>query len=243
MKIIDLIENRQPDIVFHGTSSVFLKSILKRGVIASSPNQTFDNNGSILQRSLKSVGGSYWAFDYGTAKLSAYRSEEKHGGFPIIVIAQMHRNSALADEDSINLIGIFNRFDAIWFDDWNTEKAAIAFAKFAHDQLTRGNSNPPINENALIEAYWAELNRQEAYAKNHNNINNAEQRLATALDKLSRYYKISVYDPKHKEFQPIRYDKDITYKGKIRILAIVDLDLNVLYGKLSHRIMSAIQTE
>ncbi len=89
--------------MYHGTSSVFLQSILKQGVIPNPTKKRWDTDvASRSTFSRASLPGSYWSSNYMTASSSAHNTMRKFGGEEIIVIAQIMEQSAYADEDNIN---------------------------------------------------------------------------------------------------------------------------------------------
>lgn len=106
MQTIDIFEAkfRQPHIMYHGTSSVFLRSILKNGLVPNPAKKRWDadeqENQSVFNRA--SLDGSYWASNYMTASSSATNTRNKFGGNSIILIAQIAEQSSYADEDSID---------------------------------------------------------------------------------------------------------------------------------------------
>ncbi len=95
---------RQPRLMYHGTSSTFLRTILKQGVIPDPTKKRWDDDDQESQHSFSrtSLPGSYWASNMMTASSAASNTTRKFGGQSIIVIAEIAEQSAYADEDNIN---------------------------------------------------------------------------------------------------------------------------------------------
>lgn len=96
---------RQPVLMFHGTSALYLRSILKQGVIPNPKQRTWadDPQASLAQTNRTSLHGSYWTSNYTTAHSAGFTAARKFGGNVLIVMAQIAEGSAYADEDSLNL--------------------------------------------------------------------------------------------------------------------------------------------
>lgn len=104
MDIASLFESRQPRLMYHGTSSVFLRTILKQGIVPDPRQKRWatDDAESAHSFSRISLPGSYWTSNLMTARSSASNTIQKFGGDELMVIAQIAEQSAYADEDSIN---------------------------------------------------------------------------------------------------------------------------------------------
>ena len=104
--IVDLVEAkfRKPHIMYHGTSTKFLRSILKNGIQPKPKEKTWaDDPQQVIQSfSRASLEGSYWSGNLMTATSSASNTRRKYGGNDLLVIAQISEQSAYADEDLIN---------------------------------------------------------------------------------------------------------------------------------------------
>lgn len=103
---IDLVEAkfRQPHIMYHGTSDVFLRGILSQGLIANPPKKRWDDDTQQSSSSFNrtSLPGSYWTSNLMTARSSSTNTVKKFGGHDMTIIAQIAEQSAYADEDSIS---------------------------------------------------------------------------------------------------------------------------------------------
>lgn len=114
--IIDICERRMgggPVVMFHGTSSVFLRSILKQGFIPDPREKTWsdDPNAGWHRASRASLPGTYFTENVMTAISSSTNTIKKVGGNPIYVVALIQQRSGLVDEDQIvNLIERMREF-------------------------------------------------------------------------------------------------------------------------------------
>lgn len=105
MRFYELIEAkfRKPNIMFHGTSTAFLHSILKNGMVPAPKSKSWDEDPdvSLYSQSRVSLEGSYWTTNLLTATSSAWRTSNKFKGEELIIIAQVQEQQAYADEDSV----------------------------------------------------------------------------------------------------------------------------------------------
>jgi hypothetical protein len=106
----------KPDILYHGTSSEFLRSILKHGLSTLQAKEgrwvNEDDNIAANQRSRKSYGGIYFTPNLMTARSSASNLLiKKHGlvqNIPegvnsLIVVVQIQSRATLPDEDNYQI--------------------------------------------------------------------------------------------------------------------------------------------
>lgn len=104
--IVDLVEAkfRKPHIMYHGTSTKFLRSILKNGIQPHPTQKTWADDEQQVQQSFSraSLEGSYWSGNLMTATSSASKTRRKFGGNDLLVIAQISEQSAYADEDLLD---------------------------------------------------------------------------------------------------------------------------------------------
>jgi hypothetical protein len=95
---------RKPIIMYHGTSSKFLRSIMINGIVPNPKEKTWALDAdyhSGNQDSRISLAGSYWTSNFMTASSAAHNTMLKFGGKKLLIIAQINEQSGLADEDSI----------------------------------------------------------------------------------------------------------------------------------------------
>lgn len=96
-------ERAKPLIAFHGTSDVFLRVILKNGILPDPGEKTWDKDvhAQVNQQDRSSLYGSYWTTNLLTASSSALNTIQKRGGNRLFVIASIIPESAVGDEDDI----------------------------------------------------------------------------------------------------------------------------------------------
>lgn len=105
MRYNELIEAkfRKPVTMFHGTSTKFLRTILKNGIDPFPKTKMWDVDPSTDEErsSRVSIGGSYWTSNILTATSSALNTKQKFGGNRLIVIANIQQQQSFMDEDNI----------------------------------------------------------------------------------------------------------------------------------------------
>lgn len=99
MRINEILSERRIQdtvIMYHGTSSVFLRSILKHGLLPNPGQTSWDSGGE-----LPSLGGVYMAPGTRTAWQAGQGAVEKYGGEIIIIEIQSVYLSGTPDEDQV----------------------------------------------------------------------------------------------------------------------------------------------
>jgi ribosomal protein L13 len=99
MRINEILSERRIQdtaIMYHGTSSVFLRSILKQGLLPNPGQTSWDGGGEMI-----SLGGVYMAPQTRTALKAGQGAVEKHGGEIIIIEIQSVYLSGTPDEDQV----------------------------------------------------------------------------------------------------------------------------------------------
>lgn len=102
MKIRDIVVERQQqrtEIMYHGTSTALIPSILKNGLMARPPKKTYDVD--TYGASTASMGGVYVADEREFAQAIAQEAVGTHGGEPAMVTIQYVKGSADIDEDDL----------------------------------------------------------------------------------------------------------------------------------------------
>ena len=187
MRVHELLEAqfRQPHVMFHGTSTVFLRTILSQGIVPNPKQRRWDtdhhNNVSTFSRI--SLPGSYWTSNLLTATGAAHNTKTKFGGEELLVIAQIAEQSAYADEDSIGspiqwAVGdTMRKFcpgivtDALHFlaslllaprDPAQADQIRAYFAEKLHEHL-EGSEQQPINRAVTDELLETLVLRHLAY--------------------------------------------------------------------------------
>lgn len=98
---VDITERKQQrtEIMYHGTSSKLVPSILKNGLLATPPKKTYDVD--TYGAATASMGGVYVADNKEFANLIAQEAVGTHGGEPALVTLQYVKGSGDLDEDDI----------------------------------------------------------------------------------------------------------------------------------------------
>jgi len=184
MELLEEAKFRKPVIMYHGTSSAFLREILKKGIIPNSRNAVFDHDEEATPDapSNRTVGGTYWTKNLLTASKHASLARQKFWGDKLYVIAQIAELSAFSDEDDVvfkinrafsktikEVFGVikdaYHVYIPILFDDKNVYRKALnTFIESVHEIL--GTENQPVPRNLLIELFEAHIERIYAYVGN-----------------------------------------------------------------------------
>lgn len=82
--------------MFHGTSSVFIDSILSNGLLCNPPRKTWSDG------FYKSLEGVYFSFNLEQALFFAKKTTSIHGGNLIVAVAEIENKDAIPDEDNIS---------------------------------------------------------------------------------------------------------------------------------------------
>jgi hypothetical protein len=182
---------RKPIVMYHGTSSKFLRSIMVNGIVPKPKQKTWEtdpNRGG--QETRVSLTGSYWASNFLTASSAAHNAMLKFGGKKIYVIAQINEQSNLADEDSIKpcirfafsdmakqlFPGLVTDAYAVFMLEFINKpetytKAADIFSKSLHEQLSKGNTRIPLDQAHLARVFHSFLMERLASIKAHDSRN------------------------------------------------------------------------
>lgn len=174
----------QPTEVYHGTSSKFLRSILKNGLIPNSTQRVWDDSDFAktdeYNISRKSHSGTYLTTNLGTATGAATNAKQKFGGRTLVVIAQISEQSTVSDEDDITLAlkwayGQMNREifgqtdDAIdtalwaWMRKPDLKQQMIDVFVNAFNEAVKAKDRKPANYPLLANALYAYMMRIAAY--------------------------------------------------------------------------------
>jgi hypothetical protein len=169
-EIINEAKFRKPNVMFHGTSTAFLQSILKNGMVPTPKSKSWDTDPdvSIRSQSRVSLEGSYWTSNLLTATSSAWRTSNKFKGEELIIIAQIQEQQAFADEDSVTYkidaafanamgSGIYSERPDIlaqtYYDNpTHMDQARIKFQNILHNNLT-SNEKKPIPEKIIKDLF------------------------------------------------------------------------------------------
>lgn len=160
----------QPVIMYHGTTSAFLPSIVSHGL---SPKKSDKKN--IWQGSddndLDSLEGVYLGSNWVTAMNYGIDAARVFGGKPVILTIQAIPQSALADEDSFEFRSLLHNIlrnlmpttapglleikllAAKIFEPEFYQKIKEAFVNYIHEKFTTHNKNIPKNEQLLSNIF------------------------------------------------------------------------------------------
>jgi hypothetical protein len=117
MKITDILFERKiqrTQLMYHGTSSVFLSSIMKYGLLANPPKVTYSRNNPVSGEGFDSFGGVYLARNPSKARDGATMAVVAHGGHGILLTLQYVLSSGTIDEDDITHILFLSLSRAIY---------------------------------------------------------------------------------------------------------------------------------
>jgi hypothetical protein len=205
---------RQPLVMYHGTSDVHLRGILKQGVVPSAEEKVWatDKEVQAFDFSRASLEGSYWTSNMMTARSSSTTARNTFGGEPLLVIARIAESSAYADEDSMTstiqraLPEMFNSLREqgqglipeaaiksaalIYFGGWNEEgfspEAMLnAYAKILHEYLAADAAREPVDMDLMKRMMEAHMMRQLAYANEHEGDGYYKDQYAKEMNRLA----------------------------------------------------------
>lgn len=249
---------RKTGIMYHGTSSVYLDSILSNGLLSNPPRVTYSRDSSMDDPAYDTFsGGVYLTNDFDSALSNAEDAISIHGGDPIVVMVQYVVGSEQVDEDDITSLiklvfagildsstittGVLTRDDFIKVLDMSgnysdarnrfirhisTHRAFRRVSNRAVGELlgsmfdyvvdfVRNFSRGDIRINSLIQSYFLNSVRHDSEFED-------------LMRELMR------------EMSPsgsgtVRIARDIGYRGKTRILRIVDGRSGRVYYDSGHR--------
>ena len=116
-------------IMYHGTTSEFLRSILKTGLQPQPGQKSWTGPEGA---NLESLDGVYFAPDIRISARAARAAAEKHGGKPMMIAAQVVTDSGTPDEDLIFHSAMRNAFlslkDGRPQDAWTQTQADLKWA-------------------------------------------------------------------------------------------------------------------
>jgi hypothetical protein len=230
-KVHTLLEKRfqKTTLMYHGTSSAFLRSILKNGLDPNPKQKSWDLGGT-----MPSLGGVYLAPTAGrSTRRAADEAVKKYGGEPILITVQTVTASGTPDEDNIfntvassayemyrspnspyeNLTNILQLLKSKAKLNQQSESVLKQFVDTAISILKRENF--PTNKGSMYAENWL-LQQPEL-----------KQLMTSVLNTM----KPSMSE--HPSNSPnIRITRPIGFSGKTRIVSIINMQTNqVLYGK------------
>ncbi len=263
MRILDLFERRlqKTSYAFHGTSDVFLDSIMKHGLDPNPPQRKFDGIVSndprdigVDERSLESFSGIYLSRTLPLSWNHALGTQDKFGGEQIVVGIQFTESSVGADEDNI-----YAWIDSIIRPAHHESSRKLDITTDAlMDELYKGNSElideivfwyidtftisekAPIHEpiETIFKIIAANIMNPktaswQTWLKDIHRSSDW-QAFRTAMFKLMEITREEQYRPNKKVF---RINRPIKFRGKTRIVVILrltnqDTHPKVIWGEM-----------
>jgi hypothetical protein len=173
---------RPPILMYHGTTTTFLPSILKSGMIANAKKRVWqdDPDTNIHTPSRASLSGSYWTSNFPLANSSAQNAIRKFSGDTLIILAKIQPQQAKADEDRIdpthaivktirevigmNPTAIYNMLE-VYFNYLNPDQMQLLINTLAHNIHKQLSQNPqkPINTQLAYTIIHNYMKRLLAY--------------------------------------------------------------------------------
>lgn len=203
----------KPIIMYHGTSSKNLRSILKQGLIPDPKSRVWQDDPDAAQSYItvtrKSLSGSYLSDNIGTATSAALTAAQKSKGEQLVVVASLQPRSGFADEDDIvyearnamkkamfpqGVLGAEDQWPAVWIgyiaDPDDAKKAISEFGKEFKKNLEGdlpGVGKIPLAPKALEDMFWGLLEQVTAkwYAHNKKMPYRAEDYYYSAVKRLN----------------------------------------------------------
>jgi len=120
-------------VYFHGTSTKFLRSILKQGVLPTTEEGVWrdtykQEDTSVISPSKKSLEGSYWTTSVINASRYANDASRKLGGNTLFIAATLETKTTLPDED--DFLSIIERgVGSLWGKGYNTSSSERAWGE------------------------------------------------------------------------------------------------------------------
>lgn len=250
MIIKALLERRrqQMDLLYHGTSSVHLRSILKNGLMANPPETTYGGSGDTtfdFPVGYETFGGVYLTNSLVKAKNAAHSSVSRFGGEPIVVAVNYVIRSGEADEDMITDVMVKDiRFmlENFWetdqeeydsfteYEQNNREEVLENLMSSAMEHFNNIGFPSPRFESLLREAYTYILDYVDE--EHLDGLIMAQLRhdfkFTDLIESMMRELRINHHG--YHDFS-IRVVRDIGFRGKTRIHSIFHADTSEFYYK------------
>jgi hypothetical protein len=196
--------------MYHGTSSTFLRSILKNGIVPNPNDRLWSGDSektSVLNPSQESIpNSSYWTTNFGTAYASAGRTVDRYKGNRLIVIGLMMPESMIGDEDDVSYI-MEGAIDDSGILGWGTFEKAMQVRAIL-------DVNP---NNAVIQKILNNAHQNLVIIKRLPETTRKPEKsffmqwLEKTLDRILSYYtEYSVYDMKREYQKGLEFDHRIT---------------------------------
>lgn len=232
MKLANLLERRGKGrhsmILYHGTSSSFLKSILKQGLVTTPKNKVWNPDGSFSGPSLESYFGTYLTNEVYVAKSAAKDASKKFGGNPLFVIVQIEFKSTVIDED--NVLGAY--FDGIedemgGYTNYHNDTKHITFFENIKNINYGSKLKTKFEEEFKVDNFPLELAkeavyifflREVSYLKTYKNLsgNKGEKKFRRVMEKITKFLR------RLRDQETYRSLETIEFSGRNKIIAIYE---------------------
>lgn len=255
MKIKDLFEAkfRKPILMYHGTSTAFLRSILKHGLLPNPKQKIWkdDPDASIYTQSRASLLGAYFSSHFMVAYSSSGNSVRKYPGNRLMILAKIQTQSAKADEDSISgylNISYNQAFGGNYSDNYRVvseiyydypeqyETIKTKFIEILHKKLSV-NKNKPVPPQLLSDTFDSISLRIIAYGNKEDKwlfsrINNKPTNIPSTIEAEERLLQIkdkltSYYRESaidsNRFAHTLRITEPVGFSGANRITHIIEL--------------------
>jgi len=252
-------KKKQLAVMYHGTSDVFLQSILKNGLQANPNKRTYDSNVVLHQnRGYDTFKGAvYLSKSTDVAEEGMNQAVDAHGGQGMMIKVQYVIGSEETDEDSITTLLQF-KFPLI-----SDDMTVLEFLEFNKDNNNHDRGIIALSKIIALSTNFREVNQQASVliAKLYDYILISTSRvymnqslyqdilMRSELDQLEmsdffRYFFLDLnrHDPVFesimsrlmRQLSPsgnstIRIARDIGFSGKTKIIEIRDYDEGLLY--------------
>lgn len=223
-----LLERRlqRTRIMYHGTTSLRLPSIMKHGLIPNAPRQGFGSTSGLAYRSM---GGVYLSSRMDVADAAASEVADEYGGDPIIITVNYVITSGGPDEDAISqhfiALGLqYIEWHSDEYEDIDDLKDMFIYTctEDALDYMASETANVTNRTRKLINEFF---NIIFNYA-----VNNYDYEQMMEVDVI--YNKINEIIDSAKDTSDaitVRVLRPIKFKGKTRIIQITNLRTNEIY--------------
>ena len=180
-------------IMYHGTTTKFLREILKKGLIPNPKMGVWKDDEDAArytsQETRRSIPGVYFASNFMTAVSAGGNAKRKFGGTYLFVAAQLQPRHAYADEDTVKIklekalvrtLGVYNEDPSLhWFEgvglskwkQWGTDVAKELAMQLTASALPfglgqKGAKVPPDPEGCTdVVKGWVEQAAAKTYAR------------------------------------------------------------------------------
>ena len=250
---------QQTQVMYQGTSDVFLRTILKQGLIVDSGNRSYTGGAEGSDEELPSLGGVYFTNQRSYAGNAARAASEKYGGRPLMIVATVTNNSGFADEDQPantlfntmlkKLQGQHNSFSS-WIEHALANLDTGKFDKNIYNLVAEYlevlekivAENPELNPATAKD--WTDRQIRERLLIKRQELKDILAKIsqATRPKDTKHYYSLASAPQKIQTGQTqstistggnatvnVRITRNIGYRGKTRIILIYDMYTNKIY--------------